>query len=363
MDPTQIKHVIEAALLAAGRPLPFDKLASLFAAKGSELDRDTLRQALEGLEADYKERGLELKEVASGYRIQIRSSMTDWLVPLWEERAPRYTRALLETLALIAYRQPITRAEIEDVRGVAVSTNIIRTLMERSWIRVVGHRDVPGKPAMFGTTRDFLDYFGLRKLEDLPTLADIKEGLPEESPQGDFIDVLASGEEGESAEALALSEAEVSVVIAQAAMSEESEGEAEAEPVEVADLEAADDFEPEDFAAEGAEPEDFEPEDFEREDLEPEDSDAEDADSEELEVVVVFDSDSDAEDAPEGQADSAADLDSEAEAEAEAEGEGEPEGRVSEFDDRAPPSEAPEDETEGDAEDSTSVGLARSESH
>ncbi len=116
--------------------------------------------------------------------------MTDWLQPLWEERAPRYTRALLETLALVAYRQPITRAEIEEVRGVVVSTNIVRTLLERNWIRVVGHRDVPGKPAMFGTTKEFLDYFGLKKLDELPTLAEIKDGLPELSPQTDLIESL-----------------------------------------------------------------------------------------------------------------------------------------------------------------------------
>jgi segregation and condensation protein B len=122
--------------------------------------------------------------------------MTDWLQPLWEERAPRYTRALLETLALVAYRQPITRAEIEEVRGVVVSTNIVRTLLERNWIRVVGHRDVPGKPAMFGTTRDFLDYFGLKKLEDLPTLAEIKDGLPELSPQTDLLESLEADARG-----------------------------------------------------------------------------------------------------------------------------------------------------------------------
>jgi segregation and condensation protein B len=120
--------------------------------------------------------------------------MTDWLQPLWEERAPRYTRALLETLALVAYRQPITRAEIEEVRGVVVSTNIVRTLLERNWIRVVGHRDVPGKPAMFGTTKDFLDYFGLKKLEDLPTLAELKDGLPELSPQTDLLESLVEAD-------------------------------------------------------------------------------------------------------------------------------------------------------------------------
>ncbi len=202
MDETEIKHVLEAALLAAGRPLTLDRLAQLFSAKSSAPDRATLEQALETLSQDYAGRGVELKEVASGYRIQIRRSMTDWLSPLWEERPARYTRALLETLALIAYRQPITRGEIEEVRGVVVSTNIIRTLLERRWIRVVGHRDVPGKPAMFGTTRDFLDYFGLKRLEDLPTLADIKDGLPELSPQTDLIDSLeaqvALAENGET---------------------------------------------------------------------------------------------------------------------------------------------------------------------
>lgn len=190
MDETEIKHVLEAALLAAGRPLTLDRLSELFSARGGAPDRSTLKSALEALAADYAGRGLELKEVASGYRIQIRRSMTDWLSPLWEERAPRYTRALLETLSLIAYRQPITRGEIEEVRGVVVSTNIVRTLLERNWIRVVGHRDVPGKPEMFGTTREFLDYFGLKRLEDLPTLAEIRDGLPELSPQTDLIDSL-----------------------------------------------------------------------------------------------------------------------------------------------------------------------------
>lgn len=196
MDETEIKHVVEAALLAAGRPLTLDRLGELFAAKGSAPDKATLKRALEALQADYERRGIELKEVASGWRVQIKRTMTDWLQPLWEERAPRYTRALLETLALVAYRQPITRAEIEEVRGVVVSTNIVRTLLERNWIRVVGHRDVPGKPAMFGTTREFLDYFGLKKLEDLPTLAEIKDGMPELSPQTDLIEALAADADG-----------------------------------------------------------------------------------------------------------------------------------------------------------------------
>ncbi|TDJ44526.1 MAG: SMC-Scp complex subunit ScpB [Gammaproteobacteria bacterium] len=174
MDDTQIKHVLEAALLAAGRPLNLDKLGELFA-KRSRPDQQSLTSVLEMLAADYEGRGIELKEVASGYRVQIKQSMIDTLTPLWEDPAPRYSRALLETLALIAYRQPITRGDIEDVRGVAVTTNIIRSLLEREWIRVVGHRDVPGKPAMFGTTREFLDYFGLKKLDDLPSLSEIKD--------------------------------------------------------------------------------------------------------------------------------------------------------------------------------------------
>src|SRR5436190_24393906 len=175
MDDIEIKYVIEAALLAAGRPLTIERLSELFTAKSSAVDRATLKRVLDALAADYRGRGIELAEVSSGYRIQVKRALSDWLIPLWEEKAPRYTRALLETLALIAYRQPITRAEIEEVRGVVVSTNIVRTLLERNWIRVVGHRDVPGKPAMFGTTREFLDYFGLKELEELPPLAEIRD--------------------------------------------------------------------------------------------------------------------------------------------------------------------------------------------
>jgi segregation and condensation protein B len=197
MDETELKYVVEAALLAAGRPVSIDQLAALFG-KRANVDRSLVKRTLEQLSEEYSERGIELKEVASGYRIQIRRTMTDWLTPLWEERAPRYTRALLETLALIAYRQPITRGEIEEIRGVVVSPNIIRSLMERNWVRVVGHRDVPGKPEMFGTTKDFLDYFGLKRLEDLPPLSEIKDltdlnsGLQflESHPQNDIIEVM-----------------------------------------------------------------------------------------------------------------------------------------------------------------------------
>jgi segregation and condensation protein B len=197
LDHSEIKNVIEAALLGGGRPLNLEQLSGLFGKRAAP-DRKMLKEILRELATDYEGRGIELKEVGSGYRIQIRSSMSEWLSPLWEERAPRYSRALFETLALIAYRQPITRGEIEEVRGVAVSTNIVRTLLERGWVRVVGHRDVPGKPAMFGTTKEFLDYFGLKRLDDLPPLAEIKDledlnvelGLPEPVPQTDLLDEL-----------------------------------------------------------------------------------------------------------------------------------------------------------------------------
>jgi segregation and condensation protein B len=192
MDLTATKHIVEAALLAANGSLSFDKLVEIFSVRHVDVDRDTLRDALNVLREDYADRQIELKETASGYRIQVRSAAREWLQPLFEERAPRYTRALLETLALVAYRQPITRAEIEDVRGVAVSANIVRTLIERNWIKVVGHRDVPGKPEMLGTTRDFLDYFGLKKLDDLPPLAALRELGPESYPQADFVDELAA---------------------------------------------------------------------------------------------------------------------------------------------------------------------------
>jgi segregation and condensation protein B len=187
MDKTEAKYVIEAALLAAGRPLNFDQIADIFSRKGVDVDRTELRESISLLEQDYAERGIELKQVASGYRVQVRRATRDWLDPLFEERAPRYTRALLETLALVAYRQPITRAEIEEVRGVVVSTNIVRTLIERGWVRIVGHREVPGKPSMLGTTKEFLDYFGLNKLEDLPPLSELRDLGPTTGTQSDLI--------------------------------------------------------------------------------------------------------------------------------------------------------------------------------
>ena len=174
MDDKQLKYIIEAALLAAGRPLNLDRLQGLFG-DDDPPERQEIRAAIKELQSDYEGRGIAVKEVASGFRIQVESSMSHWLEKLWEERPPRYSRALLETLAIIAYRQPATRGEIEDIRGVTVTTNIVRTLLERGWIRVVGHRDVPGKPAMFGTTKEFLDYFDLKKLDDLPPLSELQD--------------------------------------------------------------------------------------------------------------------------------------------------------------------------------------------
>jgi segregation and condensation protein B len=174
MNDQYVKNVIEAALLAAGRPLSMDELVGVFDER-DESSAAEVRAAVAALTAEYETRGLELLEVASGYRIQIRASVAQPVSRLWQERPAKYSRALLETLALIAYRQPITRGEIEQIRGVAVNPNIIKTLLERNWIRVVGHRDVPGKPELLGTTREFLDYFSLKKLDDLPTLSQLKE--------------------------------------------------------------------------------------------------------------------------------------------------------------------------------------------
>lgn len=176
LAPTQIAQVIEAALLAAEGPLTVDNLFRLFAI--GELDeeegRKQIRLAIESLQAQCAYRGVTLQKVASGYRYQTRQELSAWVSRLWEEKPPRHTRALLETLALIAYKQPVTRGDIEQVRGVSVSQNIMRTLLERDWIRVVGQREAPGRPSMYGTTKAFLDYFDLAKLDDLPPLDEIK---------------------------------------------------------------------------------------------------------------------------------------------------------------------------------------------
>jgi len=170
----KVKMIVEGLLLAAGRPLTLDNIIQVFS-DDEKPDRAELKAVMDSIAQDCNDRGFELMEVASGFRFQVKQDLSDWVAKLWEERPPRYTRALLETLALIAYRQPITRGDIEEIRGVAVSSNIIRTLMDREWVRVVGHRDVPGRPAMFATTKQFLDYFNLKSLQQLPPLSEIKE--------------------------------------------------------------------------------------------------------------------------------------------------------------------------------------------
>ena len=174
MNIDHMKRIIEGALMAAGEPVTLERLQNLFAEEEKPNIKD-LRALLENLASDYADRAIEIKEVASGYRFQVKAELSPWMMKLWEERPPRYSRALLETLALIAYRQPITRAEIEDVRGVVVSTGIMKTLTEREWVKVVGHRDIPGRPALYATTKQFLDYFNLKTLEQLPTLSQLQE--------------------------------------------------------------------------------------------------------------------------------------------------------------------------------------------
>lgn len=182
MQIEQLKPIVEAALLAASQPMTVAQLGDLFG-EADEVGHEQIARALESLAADCEGRGVELKEVASGFRYQVRQEVHPWISRMWTEKPSRYSRALLETLALIAYRQPITRPEIEQIRGVVVSSNIIKTLEEREWIRVVGHRDVPGRPALFGTTRAFLDYFNLKSLDQLPPLSEIRDM---EDPQMGF---------------------------------------------------------------------------------------------------------------------------------------------------------------------------------
>ena len=174
MQIDQLKPILEAALLASTQPMTVPQLGDLFN-EDENVGSQEIAQALESLARDCEGRGIELNEVASGFRYQVRQEVHPWISRMWTERPSRYSRALLETLALIAYRQPITRPEIEQIRGVVVSTNIIKTMEEREWIRVVGHRDVPGKPALFGTTRAFLDYFNLKSLDQLPSLSEIRD--------------------------------------------------------------------------------------------------------------------------------------------------------------------------------------------
>ncbi len=175
MNHAELKNIVEAALMAVNSPLSVGNLLSMFEDDLEKPDRNDIRKALNELQEEYAERGVELNEVASGFRFQVRASLAGWVNRLFDERPQRYSQALLETLAIVAYRQPVTRGEIEEIRGVSVSSGTIRTLFEREWIKVVGHRDVPGRPELLATTKQFLDYFNLRKLSELPSLVAIKD--------------------------------------------------------------------------------------------------------------------------------------------------------------------------------------------
>jgi len=185
MKNDQLKNIVEAALMAADGALNIDRLLQLFELDEEKPTRDQIKAALEALQAECEGRGVELKLIASGYRYQTRTDVQPWVARLWQEKSPRYTRALLETLSLIVYRQPVTRGEIEEVRGVSVSSNIIKTLLEREWIKVVGHKEVPGRPALYGSTKQFLDYFSLKTLNELPSLAELAD-LDQEHPELDL---------------------------------------------------------------------------------------------------------------------------------------------------------------------------------
>jgi len=175
MEIDKLKSILEALFSAADKPLSVNQLFELFVGDIEQPGKDQIRQAIQQLVEKYADSGFELKQVASGFRFQVKSDFETWVVRLWEQKPPRYSRALLETLALIAYRQPITRGEIEDIRGVSVSTSIINTLQERDWIKSLGHKEVPGRPTLYGTTSGFLDYFNLKSLNELPTLAEIRD--------------------------------------------------------------------------------------------------------------------------------------------------------------------------------------------
>jgi segregation and condensation protein B len=196
MESEKLKPVLEALFAAADRPLSVNSIFDLFSGDVEQPVKDDIRKAIHELMEQYAHGGLQLKQVASGFRLQVKPAYETWVSRLWDQRPPRYSRALMETLALIAYRQPITRGEIEDIRGVSVSTNIIKTLQEREWVKPLGHKDVPGKPALYGTTRGFLDYFNMKSLNELPTLAEIRD-LDQYHPE---LELVEKSETGQTAE-------------------------------------------------------------------------------------------------------------------------------------------------------------------
>ncbi len=248
-NPDKLKQIIEGALLAAGRPLSVDSILGLFLDE-DQPSRDEIREAVKSLQDDCLSRGVELKEVSTGFRYQVKADLAEWVARLWEEKASKYSRATLETLALIAYRQPITRSEIEDVRGVSVSSHIVKSMLEREWVRVIGHRDVPGRPALYGTTKAFLDYFGIKSLSDLPPLAELRniESIEHELDFGDQPQAQDAEQESESTE---LEQGEVQpVVIADAAEVYEELASADVDDVESSTLENDESSIEEDQAAE-----------------------------------------------------------------------------------------------------------------
>ena len=187
MEIDKLKPILEALFAASDKPLSVSQLFDLFVGDIEQPTKDEIRKAVLELVEKHRDGGFELKQVASGYRFQVRADFETWVVRLWEQKPPRYSRALMETLALIAYRQPITRGEIEDIRGVSVSSNIIKTLQERDWVKPLGHKEVPGRPTLYGTTKSFLDYFNLKSLNELPTLAEIRD-LDQFNPEFPFDD-------------------------------------------------------------------------------------------------------------------------------------------------------------------------------
>ena len=187
MDINKLKPILEALFAAADRPLSVNQIFDLFSGDVDQPGKDEIRKAIDEICAQFQPGGLELKQVASGFRFQVKPAYESWVSRLWDQKPPRYSRALMETLALIAYRQPITRGEIEDIRGVSVSTNMIKTLLEREWVKPLGHKDVLGKPTLYGTTRSFLDYFNIKSLNELPTLAEIRD-LDQYTPELAFVE-------------------------------------------------------------------------------------------------------------------------------------------------------------------------------
>ena len=187
MNNDKLKPILEALFAAADRPLSVSQISDLFSGDTDQPSKDDIRKAIDEIGGQYQDSGLELKQVASGFRFQVKPAYESWVSRLWDQKPPHYSRAMLETLALIAYRQPITRGEIEDIRGVSVSTNMIKTLLEREWVKPLGHKDVPGRPTLYGTTRAFLDYFNIKSLNELPALSEISD-LDRYTPELAFVE-------------------------------------------------------------------------------------------------------------------------------------------------------------------------------